>query len=298
MRRRGNVWGCSLLILLCFVWSSCQRVLPVELPYEGDRLVLYMILVPDQPFSAQLTRTAPPTGTQPTDWQVADALLQVWEDDQLLDTLVYEAALEQYVSLRKLSPEEGRRYAVRANAPGFPEVRSPAVSLPPALPILGLTLQDSSFETGNSNAVGGILTLETRRNPLLAGGLEYRASNWIDGEAVGFSTCQSGDVRGGCVDPEDFRCLFAHTCLQGEIPKLRLGLTTGLDNRGDAVRAEYLTAELRSLDEDLYQYLSSIGQPYGLEQAFAEPGSLYSNLSGGYGLLGAMNVSYDTLLLE
>jgi len=270
----------------------------VELPYEGDRLVLYMILVPDQPFSAQLTRTAPPTGIQPTDWEVVDALIQVWEDDQVLDTLAYETDRERYISSRNLSPAEGRRYAIRASASGFPELGSPSVSLPPALPILGLDLQDSSFATGNSNAVGGILTMETRPNPLLVGGLEYRASNWIDGEAVGFSTCQSGGVRGGCVDPEDFRCLFAHTCLQGETPKLRLGLTTGLDNRGDAVRTEYLAAELRSLDEDLYQYLSSIGQPYGLEQAFAEPGSLYSNLSGGYGLLGAMNVSYDTLFLD
>lgn len=288
-------WG---ILLLGLPILGCQRVLPIELPYEGDRLVVYMILAPDQALSAKVTRTAPPTGVQPSTWEVSDALFEVWENGQILDTLHFDVGQEQYVSTRGVGPQMGRRYEVRVHAPGFPSVQSPAVAIPDALPILGLSLRDSSFETGNSNAVGGILSATIQASPSQEGGIYFRAKSVINGEEEGFALCQGGEVRGGCIDPEDVRCVFAFSCLESTPAELRLGLTTGLDNRGNGIRAEYLAVEVQSLEEGLLQYLESIGQPIGLEQAFAEPGNLYSNLSGGYGLLGAMNVSYDTLFLD
>lgn len=296
--REERTWTLGGILLLWLTTYGCQRVLPIELPYEGDRLVVYMILAPDQVFSAQVSRTAPPTGVQPAIWEVADALVEVWEEGQTLDTLHFDADQKQYVSTQALRPQMGRSYEIRVRAPGFPSVQSPAVTIPDRIPIVGLSLQDSSFETGNSNAVGGILSATVAANPQQEGGMYYRAKSFIDGEEENVTLCQGGEVRGGCIDPEDVRCVFGFSCLEATPADLRLGLSTGFDNRGNGIRAEYLAVEVQSVEEGLFQYLRSIGQPIGLEQAFAEPGNLYSNLSGGYGLLGAMNVSYDTLFLD
>jgi hypothetical protein len=51
------------LLLLVIFFNNCRKVeLSVDLPYQGDRLVVYSLIAPTEIITVKVTKTYPPTG--------------------------------------------------------------------------------------------------------------------------------------------------------------------------------------------------------------------------------------------
>lgn len=289
-------YGLFLGLAVSISGWGCQRPLPIALPFEGERLVLYGIMSPEQPFSLRVSRTFPPTTAGPVDESVLGALVTVWEDSLVLDTLVF--GQDQYVSAAGRMPLPGASYQFRVEAPNFPPAYSQPVRLPRTALVTGLALRDSSFVTGNSQSVGGVIRVDFVDPPPGEDYYWLEATSDIDERENAVGECLGGNISAGCFSSEDIRCLFSDACFQTTEVFLQMGIETAIRTRTGVKKATQIRISLAAISPGLFQYYQSASQPIGIEWAFAEPGNLFSNIEGGYGFIGAQVVTYDTLFLD
>lgn len=282
---------CGSLLLL-----SCQRYIEIPLPYEGAKLVVFCVLNPDEAVTARLSRTYPPTGPRPTDWYVADAEVILYEDDRGADTLAYDEDRQTYYSASAFRPRAGHRYWLTAKASGYGEIRSDTVEVPQLVHWTSIQFRDSILETGSTNVAGGDIELIFSDPRPGQNFYAVRASTFLDGEEDTYNICLGGDVLSECLGTESFSCTFSDECLTASPSGFRIGLQTSRQTR-PPTRVEYIVLHFQSLDYDLYLYDKNNTQPRGFEFAFSDPVSIYTNIQGGYGLLGAFSEQRDTLYL-
>src|SRR5690606_29143202 len=71
------------LLFLIILLTSCQeKVLPIEVPYAGDKLVLWGKLKAGDSVRIQVTKTFNPVGAIPADVTVSDAQVELILNDQ------------------------------------------------------------------------------------------------------------------------------------------------------------------------------------------------------------------------
>jgi hypothetical protein len=127
----------SLILLLTPLFLfSCEKVMQVTLPYEGNKFVLYSELSPSNVVQVQIQRTFPPTGSVHLDNSFLDtALVVLFENDSVLDTLVRQNKSDVFISPKAIKPQERKSYRIRVSAPGFETAESLPEVIPPLLTI-------------------------------------------------------------------------------------------------------------------------------------------------------------------
>ncbi len=109
-----------LLLVICF--NNCRKVeLSVDLPYKGDRLVVYSLLDPTEIITVKVTKTYPPTGKTTYIDGIADADILLFENDKLVERLK-STKNGIYKSETNFKPKEKLAYSLKISAKGFPSV--------------------------------------------------------------------------------------------------------------------------------------------------------------------------------
>jgi len=112
---------CSFLgvLLAALLLQSCQETeLGKDLPYEGDRLVLYSELKPDEVVKLRLSKTYPPTGKFTVTLGLACASVKLFENGLYKAQLAYSDS-GNYVAPAGLKPKTGGAYSFEVSLAGF-----------------------------------------------------------------------------------------------------------------------------------------------------------------------------------
>ena len=120
--------------LLLLLLTGCRETdLNLDIPYSGDKLVLWGKLKAGSPIRIQVTKTFNPVGLIPKDVTVSNAKVELLMDGKEsieLSPLATESGV--YVSHRVIQP--GATYIVKASAPLLPSAESEPVFVPLDLP--------------------------------------------------------------------------------------------------------------------------------------------------------------------
>lgn len=85
-------------------------------------------------------------------------------------------------------------------------------------------------------------------------------------------------------------CIFSDELIDGKDYTLNVYIQKEKINFWGSNPRSYLKVEMHALSENLYRYLHSL-ELAGGEDHFSEPVKIYSNIKGGYGILGIYNIT-------
>jgi hypothetical protein len=121
-------------LFLFLVVAGCKETsIDLDIPYAGDKLVLWGKLKSGSPIRIQVTKTFNPVGAVPEDVTVSDAKVELVVDGKEsieLSPLISESGI--YVSDHIV--QAGATYIVKASASALPTAESAPVVVPFALP--------------------------------------------------------------------------------------------------------------------------------------------------------------------
>ncbi|RMG19535.1 MAG: DUF4249 domain-containing protein [Bacteroidetes bacterium] len=283
-----------LWVVISCVLSNCSKVIEYELPYPGDQLVVYGLLTPDEAVRIRLTHTVAPLGSHPKDLSVAGAEVKLYENAHPLETLEY-AQNGIYRSPSGFRPQTGQLYSLTIRAAGFPELSTDAIEIPSQIPIDSYNLVDSALIALNEGLSAAQLNISFT-DPAAVNYYELVVETCLN-----MTDCEVGGNQWllDIPETEQQRCGFAwdrnlyfkDICINDTPFTLKLGLETSTFTRSGPMKFKQVLIELRHINRSYYEYLKTHLQPEDFELAFTEPQLLYSNVKGGYGMLGAYSKS-------
>jgi hypothetical protein len=148
-----------LIYLLMFIAiSACdiEKVIPYELPYEGNKLAVWCFIQPNKTVEVTVSPTYPPLGSVTLEI-VDDAVVELYENDSLVATLQHT---EKGIYTSNFFPIVGKDYHLKVSATDFEGfVVSEKVRIPQKPEILNIDFIDS-ITISNNNDIEGIMHIE------------------------------------------------------------------------------------------------------------------------------------------
>lgn len=281
-----------LVLLLGGGVAACQRERLHPLVFEGTRPVVFAVLDPSEPITVRLTRTVPLDTPDSVNTVVANATVAMYENGTLLETLRFGSG-GTYQSPGRIRPTPGRDYHVRAEHPQVGAARSaPAlVPTPPLNPRVALgreelrspglrPAREVSFDLTDDPAVAGqyyALRLTARSGS----GEKLHILTWpLDA---------ADDTDNPCRHFETGHWLLPDACFNAGRTRVRLGAEIMGGTVSKPVPVRRLEVEVLAVSPDYYRYLAQRTRPSSAEQIFFDPMPIFTNVSGGYGVVGAVN---------
>jgi len=307
---------------------SCEDIIDYKGPETEPKAVIYALLQPDNFISVSVSESHSVFQVPWKPRQITDAVVRVYRDGELLETLPYSVAETEdenapvspyslYASKTNF-PEYGHTYRIEVLIPGYPAAAG-ETSLPAPVPV---AIADTSY----SNNEYGYRELNMNLRFRDPAGEEnfYRftapSSNGFytgdpnlpyDPEQVVYVRVQDlnyGALSDPIIEPvhdDDFfdmylendYYIFNDELISGK--EYNMNLTYG-DIDPDVEYYEFLHAFFRisSLTKDLYLYLQSYSAYRQTnDDPLSEPVQVYSNVSNGLGIVGAMSFSQDSIII-
>jgi hypothetical protein len=326
MKKPKHILFLPAVVLLVLGLFSCES----DIEYKGEeaepKAVIYALLHPDSLISVSVAESHPVFQSRYQPRQITNAVVRVYRDGVLLEVLTYvtpppvpdyaqPSPYSRYVSA-VTRPETGRNYRIEVEVPGLPGAYGEAV-IPDPVPVA--VADTSSRDIGNGYRE---LVVKMRfRDP--AG-----EKNYYRFSASGVSGFYYGDKNepfnpftpvnihqvdlsyGSLSDPliapqqeddifdmylSNSYFLFQDELIPGKEYSLKLTYNSIYP---DTDYYEFLRAcfRLNSITRDLYLHLQSYSAHNQARDNFlAEPVPVYTNITDGLGVVGAMSTSSDSL---
>lgn len=298
----------KIIVIYCialFCIAGCRdREIGIQLPYEGDRLVLWGKLEAGKPAKILVRRTFPASGIIPDQTAVTRARVNLFKNGTFYARLLPSPQESGMYSSDSLILA-GQTYVVRVEMEGFPAAESDSVQVPASQPELryvreadvpGTTLpfvpqdQISLYFPAQGGlvdtyiAVGFLATYQDAAIP----------SNWPTADNI---VVNEQDCHAWVSDPDkEFGKLFLMNgaCIPSGSP-LRFSVATGNfskppNSQGEYERTDKLTMVLATVSSEWFTYSQVEGrQPEGLDHLVLPPQVAYSNIRNGYGIVYGIN---------
>jgi len=318
----------TVIVLAVMIHAGCETVIDYRGPETEPRAVIYALLEPDMFISVTVSESHSVFQIPWKPRQIRDATVRVRRDGKLLETLAYQGSdpadenapvspYSKYTSETN-KPEYGHVYRIEVMIPGYPaaygETELPA---PVAVELADTTYSDIGY--GNRR-----LTVKLRFRDPADGKNYYRLTapstrgNYYGDHGQPYDPEQKVYVRindlsyGALGDPiisptkeDDLLDIYPQNEYYIFTDDLIPGkeYTLNLEYNGfhfSTEHYEFLRAffRLNSITRDLYLYLQSYSA-YNrtADNPFAEPVPVYSNITNGLGIVGALSFSQDSLII-
>lgn len=326
MDKRMNIKTLLAALLLALSLISCETIIDYRGPETEPKTVIYALLHPDSLVSVSIaeSRSVFIVPWQPR--QIPDAVVRLYRDGEFLETLTYKEPdplpdysppnpYSKYVS-NTVKPEFGHVYRIEAEVKGYRKAFGETM-LPS--PVAAEVTDTSSKDAGYGYRE---MTVRfTFRDP--AGEENYYrvSANSLQGTYYGEKqapydpqvpvTVQKNDISYGAMsDPliaprqeDDFfemympnrYYLFMDELISGKEYTLKLTYN-GFYPRTDYYEFLHAWFRLNAITRDLYLYLQSYTAYLQANDNFlAEPVPVYTNVTGGLGVVGAMSTFSDSI---
>jgi hypothetical protein len=278
-------WGGLALAL-----TGCIDQISADLPTPPKVLVVNSILTPDSVFRVQVSRVT--SATDAASRVLAAAQVSLSAPGRAMEVLRSQGDGLYYSTTK---PANGMPYTVQVAVPGYPGV-SAADTVPALVPIREAWFSYPTGTDRNNELLGTVVVrfddpAQTANFYEISG---YQESQFLTLDARGNAALTADDDSG--LNPKSL--VFSDELFNGRGFELRASFlphSRGGGSSGPTTRPPRLV--LRSISRAYYQYRKSWtrhlynqgskGDTYDLNQLLflGDPSTLYSNVSGGYGVV-------------
>lgn len=279
--------------------ASCQKDIKVSTPQQPPRLVLLADYTMNDSINVRLEKAVSiQSYKQSTDLTVSNATVQLFDNDQFIDTLKYDPNLLTYVSNH--IAQEGHNYTLSLSAPGFETAEAKALAQP-SVKMTSIQHNKAARKDANGNVLDELVIKFT--DPAGNATDHYRIKLWVQQlagtEPSQISTCiESSDPSIESISDgfDESECVSINGAVylndklfNGKEKELHLFVehnSLGNDNNYP------FTVELEHLSDEYYRYLMT--KEYASQNngnPFAEPTNVFTNVKNGYGIFSIIGVS-------
>lgn len=295
------------IAILSFFLSSCERETEVDMPPHIPKMVIQSELAQNDLPWTTIKRTRGviepiPTGSGQDPYLVKNATVVLYEDDILRDTLKYDAGAEIYEA-STATIATGKTYKLVITAPNYPAAEATSFT-PSFVGINSLVFtpnakldrdgnqQDEVKLTFTDNAATEDYYLVRIWNAERYNSYYCVLTNDKDVEKLVYEDPLYPDE---CLLPQ--RLLVADKNFNGTTKTLIFYLYAGLLNPVPTSSGiKRATVELLHINKDYYQYTKSLNSYENVvDNPFAEPFNLFSNVKNGYGLFTTYSLAVDSI---
>lgn len=294
----------TALIPVCLFLGCMGKDININLPYSGDKLVVYSQLSPETPVTVLLSKSFNPVGALPENLKVSGAEVWLVKDGKPLIQLTETEQPGEYTC--DSLPEAGPSYQIIAKATGLPE----AVSEPVILPDLLQTLryEHTKDKGGSINNFIPQDEFKVWLNPnnepddnYYLFGLRavfdepHFSQSWpsVDNTTMNEAECSTdgGRTRG---EISYSYYLIKGSCLPGNNLPLKIYLQTAralwVNNAIEYERVKGIEIIAGKVTREVFDLQKANNRnPEGLDLLVTAPQIYHSNIQDGYGLVTASN---------
>jgi hypothetical protein len=302
----------TIALFAILLLASCEKDIIVDVPPQTTKLVVYGISSTNTPFRVYISKTAGILqNTTPDSYQVTNAFVQLYENNVLKDTLVYDASTRNYAVKRNTRAVAGNTYLLKASAPNITEVEAETVT-PKAITIQSITRRANARTDANGQQLDELkITFTDDAATANYYVVKIQAPHYNGGGNMAYGPIycmHSSDKdieRRNNADPTDFE-----NCIDGEFfmtDKNFNGRTKELllfvqhYNLDPVInpmnnRLYRPVVELNSVTAHHYKYRKSFDAYTDSEDnPFSEPVLVYTNVKNGYGVFSTYSMVKDTI---
>lgn len=301
-----------VFILIIILITSCEKTITVSIPAAQPKLFIEGITESGDIFKVRVGKVASVlTVTDSNTFKVNDALVQLYVNNVITDTLIYNPLSHNYIAKNKTIAIPGNTYLIKAAAEGYftaeAETTTPAVTL-----IQDITRKVNVRKDNMGNEMDEI-KISFQDNGDQTNYYLFKIKGPIyayDTNVVysSFPCLYSGDAdidRNEVTDPTSINnCIFSEFFMtdknfngrQKEITLFTQSnyLTPYLNTDNNKLYRAVI--ELYSINDAYYKYRKSYDNYFNNnDNPFSEPVLVYSNVKNGYGLFSSVNVVRDTI---
>lgn len=291
------------ILLVGLGLGACEKKVDIALPDPGNKITIDARLASGQPASALVSRSVSPLSSENPD--ISDQFtVRLLEDGQLVDTLRYDNNPRgggNYQSAYE--PVSGKTYTVKATSPSLPDAQgSDRVPQPVEIKRWEYNAETQDlrveFPVSNRGSVGyyalGVSLESTSATSYSSS--PVRVSS-LDPEVVFFSTQEVNNPG----RPSGEQAIIKAQASQGQEFSVTLRLEPISAHSLDTSRVDslYYAFTWEHWTEDYYRFnrREALSDLSG-NGPFGEPVQPYFNVEGGYGIVGGLARSRDTLVLK
>ncbi|MDO1451456.1 DUF4249 family protein [Rhodocytophaga aerolata] len=290
----------TMLVLLLMLMGACKKDLGVELPYEGERLIIYGLISADSVVSVKIDKTASPTGTFMYGEGINDATVAFFEEGVFMENL-HPLGKGIYRSPSGRKPQVGKGYSLRVEALGFPTAETSNEVIPRQVSISSYIFQDtvsSLFVGETARKLAFTFADEEKELDLYYAKIEGQ----YQGKYVALNTFRPDRPLEASEDicsfkSEDNQYVLSDICFNGQSFTFDIGVamagalqdsTDTAKRLGQNVACDKIFLHFRKISPVYRNYLYRAGwEDEGFLKAFTTPIREYTNVKGGYGLWAA-----------
>ncbi len=303
-----------IAVLFIIILSvSCERDVIVDVPSQTPKLVVNGLIRVNTAFRITVSKTAGILdSTSRASYKVANAMVQLYENNVLKDTLVYDATSNTYLVKRNTRPQSGNTYKLMADATGFTTAQAETVT-PAAVSIQSLTRRINVKKDASGNYLDevkitftddGLTTnyyiIKVKRPQSFSstGTTEYSGIYCMHSSDIDIERRNNGDPTDfeNCVNQEFF---MRDKNFNGRTKEILLFIQhSDIEPVLHPFTNKYLKpiVELHTITYDHYKYRKSFDAYRDAEDnPFAEPVLVYSNVKNGYGVFSTFDLARDTI---
>jgi hypothetical protein len=263
---------------------SCEMVSDVNVPAEEPKITLNATFVPDSVFNVKLSSSQYILSMAPIQ-PISKAKVFVFENGNLYDTLT-ERTPGKYISLRNRKSEKGKSYKIQVQAEGFETVESQSY-IPEEVQLKDVKYiqrQGYSEMYGSYNSVieATIVDPGTEKD-------NYEFKLFVEQHWTNHQTQETMvSVRSVGIfidDPalgESQNVIFNDSYFNGKEIKIHIKVYSSFSS----TKTKFLL-RARKLSNELYKYkITSELQSEGDGDPFAQPVTVFNNVTNGFGIFG------------
>lgn len=299
-----------ILIFITGLASSCEREATVKIPAHTSKLVIQGQQAQNRFFNVRVGRslsvTEPITNNNNPNAQqqfdVPDAVVLLRQDNVVVDTLKYNTTDRRYEG-RTQRALLGNRYIIEASAAGFEKAEGNS-TFPPLVQPVSVTLRRKARVNQSGTELDEI-TIRFNDDAVKINYYLFRIRRAEGGFANCVTTNDKDVERLVYSDP-----FYVEECLDGNrllvndrnfngTTKTIVFYVSGYNmneftnQQGRKIKP---TLELLHINEDYYRYIKSVNAyDNALDNPFAEPVNVITNIRNGYGFFTTFALAVDTL---
>ncbi|KQS27903.1 DUF4249 domain-containing protein [Dyadobacter sp. Leaf189] len=294
-----------IIILLSFlILVGCkERGVNLQLPYEGDKLVLFGQVNTTDTVRIEVQKTYPPTDKSTYIEGIANATVGLFDEHGFLETLKYHSK-GIYMSGSGRKWLSGSRYRIEVEAPGLPPA-STALEMMPTAPVVinyefGRSI-DSKFNPGTPSKEL-IISIQDHLNEENYYMVIVKRS--IGKDTFGTSIFDLDRPMDDFEDPCQFRyrsnIVLSDLCAENGKIILRKGveLNDQFGKEVDWTALDKVTVSTRQISKSYYEFCKTYYTESELITAFMPPFPRYTNITGGYGIFTGYNEITKEFILK
>jgi hypothetical protein len=302
-------------IILLTLFSSCEKIVEVDIPQKQPKLVINALLGGDTNVVVTigtsrhiLSSTNQQTSLRES-YTVKNAVPVLYENNMAVDTLVYHPNEYLYKSLRTRRLQPGQAYTLKVNAQGYTQAEA-TTTMPAAISgvevsrtkrvrknVDGDDLDEISIKISDPSNKDFYLiqVFSAGYNAGYQSNIYCISTSDKDVELLGNNTDPFDPDN--CYDPKNI--LLNDINFNGTQKHLKLfALTDELRDIRNTSTGQIVRPSVRvsRITEDYFRYLKSYGlYESSVDNPFAEAVNVYSNVKNGYGIFTAHTFSNHIL---